>query len=289
MDDRLVLGLWKAMMIRTLSPKGADALSVYSSAEELYDERYSASMLLSSRDVDKLMSVDPEHARNIAAICENNGIRIYIRGEDDYPYRLENVSKPPEVIFSYGSAEMALNARTIAVVGARRSDEYAFSVTRRLSAGLSRAGLTIVSGFANGIDTASHYGALDAGGATVAVLGCGLLSDYPRNKQKLKELIAHKGAVITEYLPNEPALPNYFITRNRIIAGVSESVLCTQAAVRSGSLNTVSQTLEMNKPVFVTPPHDIFDDSYAGIISLLRDGAQEVYSAEDIIKEYNTM
>ena len=286
MNDELVLDLWRALTLRGLSDEGREALSVYESSTELYNERFSASMLLGSKDVDKLLSSDLEHARNIAAICDNNGIRIYLRGSDEYPKRLEGCAAPPEVLFSLGSAEMALNARTIAVVGSRDCDDYSLAISRRISADLAKSGFTIVSGFARGIDTSAHLGALDAGGSTVAVLGCGLLSDYPRNTKKLKELISRKGAVISEFLPNEQCLPNYFLDRNAVIAGISDSLLCTQAALRSGTLNTVGNIRKLGKPVYVTPPHDIYDENYAGVIKLLREGCTQVYSAGDIIAAY---
>ncbi len=283
MTDTQIYGIWGAMVRRTLSPKGREALDVYPTAQELYEDRYSASMLLGRKDAPKLLGFDPEKARNIAEICEHNGIRIYLSESDEFPQRLLDCEEPPELVFSFGSAEMALNAHTIAVVGSRTCDAYSESVTRRISADLARAGITVISGFARGIDTAAHKGALDAGGSTVAFLGSGLLYDYPNNTMDLKRMISNRGAVITEYLPNEICLPNYFLSRNRLIAGCSEAVLCTQASIRSGSLSTVRHALAQGKPVFVTPPHDIYDETYGGIISLLRDGAVQVYSSKDII------
>ena len=281
LDDSIYM-LWRALLYPKLSLRSRTALGVYESAEALYEERVSAAMLLGGQDPDKLLNYPLMHAAEIYAKCEAAGIQVLFPNDSGYPGKLDILAEKPQVLFVKGSLEGI--GRSCAVIGARNADSYAVQLTRKLSRELARRGITVFSGFAVGIDRAAHLGALDASGRTVAVLGSGILFDYPRGSMTLKELIAERGAVISEYPPDEPPLPEHFLIRNRITAALSDCVLCTQAAARSGSLNTAGYALEQSKPVYVTPPHNILDGSCEGMISLLRDGAEQVYSAEDIIR-----
>ncbi|MDE6149116.1 MAG: DNA-protecting protein DprA, partial [Ruminococcus sp.] len=172
---------------------------------------------------------------------------------------------------------------SIAIIGARDADDYAISATKRISAELSAKGITIISGFARGIDSAAHQAALSSSGQTIAVLGCGIDYDYPRNSRNFKEQIAQNGAVISEYFPSSAPLPENFKVRNRIVSGLSDGILVIQAGESSGTLNTASHGLTQGKDIFVMPPHDIFSKYYKGNIGLLRDGAIPVYSSNDIL------
>lgn len=283
MDESRIFGIWRAMLIRRLNAQSAAALSVYPDARELYDERQSAAMLLSPSEGRRLLGYDLAEARQTAELCEREGIDILLRSDKDYPPSFEHLPEPPGLLYLMGRRE-ALLSRSCAVVGARQAEGYAFELTRRLSYRLAERGITVISGFAVGIDRAAHLGALDANGVTVAVLGCGLLTDYPRGSHQLRDRIAMRGAVITEYAPLEAPLPGNFLRRNRLTAALAECVLCTQASQHSGSLSTANLAMSQGKQVFVTPPHDILSGSCAGIVSLLRDGAVQIYSAEDIIE-----
>jgi DNA processing protein len=151
---------------------------------------------------------------------------------------------------------------------------------------LARAGVVVVSGFAVGLDSAAHRGALLAGGRTVAVLGCGIDVDYPKDNASAKQYITKKGLLLTEFLPGTEPYPKNFPTRNRILSGISLGTLVIQAPERSGSLITASLALEQGRNVFCVPPADIFDKRYAGVVKYLRDGAIPVFSYLDIINEY---
>ena len=142
----------------------------------------------------------------------------------------------------------------------------------------------MVSGFARGIDTAAHEGALAVEGSTVAVLGCGILHDYPRGTMRRKAEIAQRGAVISEYLPTSTPLAENFKVRNRLITGLADCVLVAEAGERSGSLNSAGHAANQGKELFVLPPHDIFSPSFKGQTALLEDGAQLALSPNDMLR-----
>ena len=282
MTEKTVYSFWRHYSLRGLSKQGKEALEVYDDDETLYVEKLSASMLLGSSDAAKLHEAGLDEAKRICALCHSRGIRLLFPGDEKYPRSFLLLDKPPEVLFVRGS--LSGIGRSCTVVGARNADDYSFALTRKLSAELAAKGITIISGFAAGIDRAAHLGALDVSGKTVAVLGSGLLYDYPRGTAGLKETIAQNGAVISEFLPEETPTRKSFLIRNRLSAALGDCVLCTQAAKRSGSLNTVGLAAGMSKPVFVTPPHDLFSGAYDGIVGLLRDGAVQICSADELIE-----
>lgn len=280
--EKNVYSFWRHRCLRGLSKQGRKALEVYDNDETLYIERYSAAMLLGSSDAAKLHEADLDEARRVCEICAGSGIGMLFPGDEEYPKSFLLLDKPPEVLFVWGS--LSGIGRSCTVVGARNADDYSFALTRKISGELAARGITIISGFAAGIDRAAHLGTLDVSGRTVAVLGCGLLYDYPKGTSEMKKAVAQKGAVISEFLPDEPPTRKSFLIRNRLSAALGDCVLCTQAALRSGSLNTVGLAAGMSKPVFVTPPHDLFSGAYDGIVGLLRDGAVQICSADELIE-----
>jgi len=181
---------------------------------------------------------------------------------------------------------MEEDAWAVAVVGTRRSSPYGREVTRRLSAALARSGITIVSGLARGIDGEAHRAALEAGGRTIAVLGCGVDQVYPPEHRKLAAQIIAQGAVVSDYpLGTRPEGGN-FPPRNRIISGLSLGVLITEAPVRSGALITANYAAEQGRDVFAVPGPILVRRS-AGTNALIQDGAKLVLGPEDILEELN--
>lgn len=283
MDDRYVYRLWRALLFGRLNRSSAAALSVYDDARELYEQKLSAAMLLSAAEGRKLLGYGISEAERIADICRREGISVVFRGDAAYPRQFGSLEDPPELIYVKGDAGV-LGLPSCAIVGARQAEDYTLTLTGMLARELAANGISVVSGAAIGVDTAAHNGALAAEGVTVAVLGCGLLTDYPKGALRLRERIAVRGAVITEYPPLDPPVPANFLHRNRLIAALAGCVLCTQASERSGSLSTANLALSSGKRVYVTPPRDILSGAYSGIVSLLRDGAVQIYSAGDIIR-----
>lgn len=181
--------------------------------------------------------------------------------------------------------ELPLDRRpTIAIVGTRKPTSYGREVTYRLAYDLAKKGIVIMSGLALGIDSIAHRAALDAGGTTIAVLGNGLPDLCPRtNRQLGEDIIRSGGAVISEYDPGMPAMLHHFHARNRIVSGLSDGVLITEAASKSGSLNTAHHALEQGREVFAVPGN-ITSPLSSGCNQLIKQGAAPVTAAEDILE-----
>ena len=170
----------------------------------------------------------------------------------------------------------------VAIVGARQASAAGVAFAQRLAAGLARAGVAVVSGLARGIDGAAHTGALEAGGRTVAVLGCGIDVDYPRANAALAARVAAAGAIVSEYGPGTPPAPWRFPARNRIVAALGQSVVVVEAARTSGALITAGFALEIGREVLAVPASP-WVDAAAGGNALLRDGAGIVTCAGDVL------
>ncbi len=173
---------------------------------------------------------------------------------------------------------------TIAIVGTRKPTAYGAEVTAKLAGDLARRGIVIVSGLALGTDAIAHRATLEAGGTTIAVLANGLASITPATNRQLGEnIVKAGGAIVSEYEPDEPAYAGRFLERNRIVSGLSDGILITEASARSGTLNTARHAIEQNKDVFVVPGN-ITSPLSAGCNQLLRQGATPVTCVEDILE-----
>ncbi len=210
--------------------------------------------------------------------------RLIVRKSEEFPAGVFSIDTCPEYLFVRGEIIPA-DSQALAVVGTRKPCEYGVQVTRRFSEGAVRAGMTIVSGLANGVDTQAHKAALRSGGRTIAVLGCGLDVVYPPDNRKLYTEIPAHGAIITEHPPGTRPEKHNFPARNRLISGLSLGVLVAAAPPKSGSLITADYALEQGKPVF-TVPGSIFDKNLAGNNNLLKKGAIPVTDPDDILQEF---
>jgi len=199
-----------------------------------------------------------------------------------YPARLVQIPDPPPLLYVLGAAD--LGAPAVAIVGTRRCTGYGRAVARRLGRDLSRRGIAVVSGMARGIDAAAHEGALEGGGATVAVLGCGVDVAYPAQNRGLYRRILSAGAMVSELPMGVRPEPGSFPRRNRIISGLSLGVVLVETPARSGALITASCALDQNREVFAVPG-DVTDGRSAGCHRLLRDGACLVEGVEEIVEE----
>lgn len=202
--------------------------------------------------------------------------------DPDYPELLSNVSNPPLSLNIRGEITRE-DILSVAVVGSRNPTPYGRNMARLISGGLASKGVTVISGLARGIDTAAHEAALEKGGRTIAVLGCGLDLDYPKGSARLKDRIAKHGAILSEFDAGTPPLPRNFPTRNRIISGLSLGVVVVQAGLRSGSLITARWALDQGRDVMAVPGR-ADDPLSAGPIALLRDGAAPVCCGDDILQ-----
>ncbi|HEC34114.1 MAG TPA: DNA-protecting protein DprA [Chloroflexi bacterium] len=213
------------------------------------------------------------------------GARALTWEDPDYPQLLREVHDPPPLLYVRGRLEPE-DGWAVAVIGTRRASAYGREVTRRLVAALARSGITIVSGLARGIDGAAHRVALEAGGRTIAVLGCGIDRVYPPEHRRLADQIAAHGALISEYPLGTPPEPGNFPPRNRIISGLSLGVLIVEAGRGSGALITADYAAEQGRDVFAVPG-SILAAGSAGANRLIQDGANMVLEPADILRELN--
>lgn len=218
---------------------------------------------------------------------EMAGYRLLCLTDADYPSNLKAIADPPAVLYVDGSVEPR-DLVAVAVVGSRSASPMGCAFTERLCMDLAKSGVTVVSGLAIGIDGAAHRGALKGEGRTIAVLGCGLDVDYPRENRKLRGDVPSSGAVVTEFPLGTVPAPGHFPQRNRIISGLALGVVVVEAAHRSGSLITARLALEQGREVFAVPGLARHYRS-VGPHRLLKQGAKLVENAEDVLEELRSM
>jgi len=213
------------------------------------------------------------------------GARVLTWESADYPHLLREIPDPPPVLYVKGTLTEE-DVWAVAVVGTRRASVYGREVTRRLTSALARSGITIVSGLARGIDSEAHRAALEAGGRTIAVLGCGIDQVYPQEHHKLAQQIIAHGALISDYPVGTPPEGRNFPPRNRIISGLSLGVLITEAGMRSGARITADYAAEQGRDVFAVPG-SILTHGSTGTNALIQEGAKAVLGPEDVLEELN--
>ena len=213
-------------------------------------------------------------------------IRRLKRRDPAYPPLLAAIHDPPPVLWLRGDADPGLlSLPSVAIVGARACSGYGRAVARAVGRELAAAGLVVVSGMARGIDAEAHRGALEAGGLTVAVLGCGVDRDYPAAHAELARRICERGLVVSEYEAGVEPAPWRFPARNRIIAGLCSATVVVEARARSGALITADFALEDGREVMVVPG-EITSALSEGTNALLRLGATPVTRAADVLETY---
>jgi DNA processing protein len=204
------------------------------------------------------------------------------RTSPEFPSLLRELHDPPARLYLRGSVPL-LSQPAVAVVGARSCSSYGAQVSRTLGRELGAAGVVVVSGLARGVDAEAHRGALEAGGQTVAVLGCGIDRDYPRRHSELASRIAAEGAIVSEYPPGTEPAPWRFPARNRIVAGLCLATVVVEARSRSGALITADFALELGREVFAVPG-EITAGLSAGTNELLRQGAAPLLATADVLE-----
>ncbi|MBY0524910.1 MAG: DNA-processing protein DprA [Gemmataceae bacterium] len=212
-----------------------------------------------------------------------HGVRLLAPGAQDYPPTLVNIPDAPHLLYLRGTLETR-DANAVGIVGSRHCTAYGRRVAERLAAELVRAGCTVISGLARGIDGCAHRGALQAGGRTLAVLAGGLSKIYPPEHKELADQVSASGGLISEAAMTMEPMAGMFPARNRIISGMSRAVVIVEAAQKSGALITATHAAEQGRPVFAVPgPVD--NVASAGTNELIRKGAVLVRGAEDILEE----
>jgi DNA processing protein len=228
-------------------------------------------------------STPPERAYERLQACGAHAIPY---DDAHYPPLLRKISTPPPLLYVRGEL-VADETLMLAVVGTRNASANGRTIAQRFSRALAGAGVTIVSGFAEGIDYAAHQGALHAKGRTIAVLPCGIDALYPPQHAPLaQELLAQGGALVSELRLQTPVRKTNFAPRNRLISGMSLGVLVVEAPEHSGALLTVNSALEQGRDVYAVP-HGIFSPQGAGTNKLIQDGAKPILTEQDLLNELN--
>jgi DNA processing protein len=231
-----------------------------------------------------LCNPDWAAADNCLAWSEQDGCRILSLVDPQYPELLRQIHDAPPLLFARGDVALLQNPQ-LAIVGSRNPSVVGRETAQEFASTLAVSGMTITSGLALGIDAASHQGALDGGGQTVAVFGTGLDRVYPAKNRALAHAIVEAGGVLlSEYPPGTEPLPGNFPRRNRIISGLSLGTLVVEAALRSGSLITARYAVEQGREVFAIPG-SIHNPLARGCHQLIRQGAKLVEGARDILEE----
>lgn len=212
-------------------------------------------------------------------------IRVLTWNDSEYPRLLKEIQQPPPVLYLRGCLTPE-DECAVSIVGTRRVTPYGRQVAERVARVLAQNGVTVVSGLARGVDSIAHQAALDAGGRTIAVFGCGVEQVYPPEHRRLAEKILQNGALISDYPPGTPPEANNFPPRNRIISGLALAVVVVEAGQTSGALITTRFAADQGREVFAVPG-SIFAPACQGPNRLIRDGATPLLQPEDVLEVLN--
>lgn len=257
----------------------------HTTPEQLFSESQTnlERMGLSARTIASLRAPNWQRVEDDLRWLEHAEHHVILLEDEHYPPQLKEISDPPPLLFVRGNLQL-LYSPQLAIVGSRNPTLVGKQIAHDFAATLARCGYTITSGLALGIDAASHQGALDADGYTIAVAGTGLDRIYPACHKELASAIIQKGAIISEFPPGTSAKANHFPRRNRIISGLCQGLLVVEAAKQSGSLISARLALEQNREVFAIPG-SIHNPLARGCNALIREGAKLVETTQDILEE----
>jgi len=269
--------------------KTDEIVAYYKTAKEIYfasPEDRGRSGVFTKLQLQKLKETPLEVIDQVIEDCRKCGCRVLTPDSEKYPEKLRQIRNFPLVLYYYGNPDILKDRMTIAIVGTRNATKAGLTTAHRLSYSLVKSGAVVVSGGAFGIDGASHLGALNGDGETVAVLGCGFMAKYHDSAENLKKDILRKGLIITEHPPATPAHASYFPVRNRIISGLSYGVVVVECPIKSGSVITAKCALEQGREVFAVSVN-VLDSQNTGTIDLLRRfNAIPVYSCSDVLSVF---
>jgi DNA processing protein len=240
---------------------------------------------LTPTSVERLREAGSKDLSRALEAMQSHRIRLMLSTDEDYPSALRGIPDPPPYLFVRGTVE-AEDEVAVAIVGTRHTTEYGRGIAEKLAADLARQGVTVVSGLARGVDTHAHRGALEAGGRTFAVCGCGLDIVYPSDNKSLMEQVEGSGAAFSEFAPTVHPEAWHFPARNRIISGLSAGVIVVEAGERSGALITADFASEQGRDVFAIPGN-IHKAQSRGAHGLIKAGATLIESAEDVLAALN--
>jgi DNA processing protein len=291
MEEKDCIIMWLCLQrVPGLGPvSGRKLLEHFQSPEAIFSASDEELSLITGVGKSLIASIKSHHGQQEAEKeflrCQELGVRLIPLDREDYPENLRHIPDPPLVIYCMGRLLPKEDSAAVAVVGTREPTEYGRALASQIGSGLAKAGVTVVSGMARGIDSISQEAALIAGGRSIAVLGSGVDVIYPKEKKSLYQDLIEKGAVLSELPLGTSPSPENFPNRNRIISGLSLGVLVVQArSEKSGSLITARLALDQDRQVYALPGPAGHPDSRA-TNSLIKQGARLVEGAEDIIED----
>ncbi len=286
--DRRAYWVWLQHALGAGSSKQNRIFENYPTLADFYEAGVSAWRLegyFSPRELEKLTAFSLSDAQALLEYSEKIGQRVLTPDCGEYPELLRRIHNPPCALYVKGKLPDFSAAPAVSIVGTRKATATGAAAARSFAFELAKRGVVVVSGGALGIDTAAHKGALQAGGRTVCVLGCGIDYNYLMVNASLRDAVALSGAVISEYPPHTQAGNSNFPIRNRIISGLSLGTLVVEAAGKSGSLITADYALEQGRDVFAVPA-GIYSPVSQGVNNLIKMGAKPVSNANEILEEY---
>ncbi len=286
--DNYIYDLWFKLK-ECFSPSKAFTLyKHFGSAQNIYKASVKDYMILNLKPA-QIAALDDKNldsAKAEAELANKFGIGFVRFGDDYYPELLEHIDAPPILLYAKGDLSVLKRKAKFCVVGARRASSYGLSAAMGISSSLAECGFTVVSGCAEGIDSASHKGALHGKGKTIGIMACGLDLNYPAQSHDLKEEIVRNGILLSEFPFGTPPLPVNFRIRNRILSGMSFGVAVIEAGVRSGALMTARYAADQGRDVFALPGNVSSHTSKGTNLLIKNEGASLLTSAEDILSEY---
>ena len=284
--DPLLCWLWLAEVLGPASLHAGRVLDTFGGAQEAWEARETAEFRQAAGNAAaaRALQLDPDSYHERVMRCDAIGARILTFDDPDYPLAFSRIPDMPLVLYCTGDPLWLNEPGAVGIVGSRKPTEYGLNAAADIGGALAKSGAVIVSGLADGLDSAGHKAAVKSGCATIGVLGVPIDRTYPAANVALRHKIEQKGCVISEYPPSSEGVGAVgFLQRNRLIAALSSALLVVEAREKSGTMSTVAHAERYGKPVFAVPG-SIYSPNSAGTNALLRDGrARAVCRAEDLL------
>lgn len=283
--EEVVVWIWLQSILGAENPRLKAALNIFGNVRAIYaagEEELNKADVFSAKECAALLNKDRTNAERIFEVCQKNHYQVLSFLDEAYPPHLRKIAAPPILLYVEGKIPDLKIDDFVAMVGTRHPSVEGQRETFDLAYHIARNNRVIVSGGALGIDTAAHKGALQAGGLTVCVMGCGLNYNYMAENKPLRNTIAQHGAVISEYPPNQPPSRYTFPKRNRIIAGLSMGTIVMEADSKSGALITARDAAKEGRRLMVFKDR-AYKVQSEGVDLLIREGAAVVHCAEDVL------
>lgn len=283
--------IWLDMFDFLTYKKQESILAIFDDPAQMLDSFASSygilqDVLTKQQHAQMVYALNEQYLNSYILNLDSKNIKVLTYVSDKYPQQFLNYEDKPFILYYKGDISL-LKTKCVAVVGSRKPTNYGKSVTEKFARAIATSGVTVVSGLADGVDSIAHRTTLDCGGKTIAVMGSGFNNIYPKTNYNLEQQIEQTGLVITEYKPTELPAPWHYPLRNRIIAGLSNAVLITEASAKSGSLYTKEYCLEYGVDLYAIPG-EITNYSSSGCNMIIKAGqASLAITADDILDQIN--